>query len=210
MLYCVYTGDRSVLRTNQCIQLHTDTNFIPTCISGYICIWSSTRSYIRLWTLNICVQVCIYEYIRVCNILQKHAWLSDSNRESNAYREAALTTSPQALIPTGVFYDLCLKRGSSLSLRWHFAFWLMSDVLRWAGSTPAPAMMRGFAKRGFKFKPPGPALPGCHVILIWVSLPGRLYLSPSHYAPSGSARSLRPYTCFRKCAWAIKANVHEP
>jgi hypothetical protein len=26
---------------------------------------------------------------------------------------------------------------------------------------PAPAMMRGFAKLGFKFKPPRPALPGC-------------------------------------------------
>ncbi len=111
-------------------------------------IWASARSYMRLWTLYIWVQVLIYAYIRVCDTLQKHAWLSDSNWESHAYCKAALTITPLALIPKCVSYDIWLLNwGSSFSLG---AFWLMSDVLCWAASTPAPAMMRGFAKRGFQ------------------------------------------------------------
>jgi hypothetical protein len=152
ILYWVYTGLYS-------IQIHDFISIDETCTSGYIPIWASTRLYIRLWTLYICVQVRVYVYIRICDILQKHSWPSDSNRESHAYCNAALTTLPPALILTGVSYDICLLNwGSSLSLG---AFWLMSDVLCWAGSTPAPAMMCGFAKRGFKFKQPWPALPGC-------------------------------------------------
>ena len=126
MLYQVYTGlysvqisiysyipsiYRAVLSTNQYIQLHTDTNFIhidATCISGHVRIWTRTRSYIRWWTLNICVQVRIYAYIRVCNICKKHAWFSDSNRESHAYCKAALTTTLPALILRWVSYDICL------------------------------------------------------------------------------------------------------
>jgi hypothetical protein len=150
---------RAVLSANQYIQIHDFISIDETCISGYIRIWASTKSYICLWTLYICVQVRIFAYIRVCDILQKHAWLADLNWESHAYCKAALTTKPPVLILSGVTYDICLLDwGSSLSPG---AFWLMSDVLCWAGSTPAPAMMGGLSKRGFKFKPPGPALPGC-------------------------------------------------
>ena len=153
---------------------------------------------IRWWTLNICVQVRIYAYICVCDILQKHAWLADSNWESHAYCKAALTTTPPALIPKGVSYDICLLNwGSSLSLG---AFWLMSDVLCWAGSTPAPAMMGGFAKRGFKFKPPGPALPGCQ----WVPCDPNLS-QPAYIWVRVIMR--------RQAHWdhtLASANVHEP
>ncbi len=83
-------------------------------IYSYI-LWASTRSYIRLWTLYICVQVRIYAYVRVCDIfkLQKHAWLADSNWESHAYCKAALTNTPPALMLSGVSYDICLLNWGS-------------------------------------------------------------------------------------------------
>ncbi len=93
-----------------------------------------------------------------------------------------------------IIWYMCTKLRFEIAHHDH----LLADVGRqvrcWAGSTPAPAMMCGFAKRGFKFKPPGPALPGCQ----WVPCdPGLSQaaieaMSPSHYAQSGSARSLRP------------------
>jgi len=145
-----YTGYiQGCTQYNQYIQIHDFVSIDETCISGHIRIWASTRSYIRLWTLYICVQVRIYAYVRVCDILQKHAWLSDSNWESHAYCKAALTTTPPALILTGVSYDICLLNwGSSLSLG--AAFWLMSDVLCWAGSTPRASHDAWFRKAGFR------------------------------------------------------------
>ncbi len=68
---------------------------------------------------------------------------------------------------TNVDTNGCIIWYMSAKLRFEVAHCLLADVgpgrfvRRWAGSTPAPAMMRGFAKRGFKFKPPGPTLPGC-------------------------------------------------
>ncbi len=59
---------------------------------------------------------------------------------------------------TSVDTNGCIIWYMSTKLRFEVA--LLADVgrpvRRWAGSTPVPAMMRGF-----KFKPPGPALPIC-------------------------------------------------
>ncbi len=78
----------------------------------------------------------------------------------------------------------------SARLRFEVAHHLLADV----GLESRPGRLRQIASE-------------CHVILVWVSLPVRLYLSPSHYAPSDSAKSLRSYTCYCKCAWTIKPDA---
>ncbi len=163
MLYWVYTGLYSVQ-----ISIYRYTTFYPSMKPVYLGIYAYEQEQDRIYAYDRCISAYksfIYAYIRVCDILQKHSCLSDSKWESHAYCKAALTTMPPALILTGAWYDICLLNwGSSLSLG---AFWLMSDVLCWAGSYPAPAMMRGFAKRVSSLSRPG---------RLWDSL---LYLSPS-------------------------------
>ena len=144
---------RAVLSTDQYIQIHDFISIDETCISGYIRIWASKRSYIRLWTLYICVQVRIYAYICVCDILQKHAWLADSNWESQAYCKAALTTTPPALIPNGVSYDICLLNWGSTCSPFKFEpRCLLADVGRPVLSWQHPSASHDgwFRKAGFQ------------------------------------------------------------
>jgi hypothetical protein len=112
---------------------------------------------------------------------------------------------------TSVDTNGCIIGYMSAKLRFDVAHRLLADVGRPALSRQHPRASHDcdFAKRGFKLSRPGrlcPVASECHVILVWVSLPVKLYLSPSHYA-SGSARTLRPYTCFHKCARAIKLDA---
>ncbi len=76
----------------------------------------------------------------------------------------------------------------------HITFWLMLDVLRWAGR------LRGFTKRGFKFKPPGPARPGCQ----WVPC------DPSLSQPASEAVSESESICAVGLGKITETSVHEP
>jgi hypothetical protein len=65
---------------------------------------------------------------------------------------------------------------------WHVLAGLVSDIRGGASRTPHPGTV---LKRGLKFKPPWPPVASeCHALSL------RVYLSPSHYAPSDSARSI--------------------
>ena len=148
--------------------VYTDTRLCIHRWNLYIWAYTHMSKYKIVYTLMNAVYLRIYAYICVCDILQKHAWLADSNWESHAYCKAALTTMPPALIPNGVSYDICmLNWGSTLSIG---AFWLMSDVLCWALRQPWWVVSQSGVS---SLSCPGllcPVASECHVILIWVSL----------------------------------------
>ncbi len=186
--------------------VHTDTRLCIHRWNLYIWAYTHMSKYKIVYTLMNAVYLRTSPYIRVYMRMWHFAKTCMPRRFElgiSYILQGCSDTTPPALIPNGVSCDICmLNWGSSLSLG---AFWLMSDVLCWAGSTPAPAMMGGFAKRGFKFKPPGPgsALPGCQ----WV--PCDPNLSQSAYIWVRVIMLCRA----RQDHWdhtLASANVHEP
>ena len=170
------------------------TDYIQGC-TQYKSVYTDTRLYIHRWNLYIwvythmskykivytlmnavylrtspyiCVQVRIYAYVRVCDILQKHAWLADSNWESHAYCKAALTTTPPELIPNSVSYNICM-------LNWGLT--LPSGWCRTSCAEPAApprqlwwVILQSWVSSLSHQGRLCPVASECHVIPIWVSL----------------------------------------
>jgi len=168
------------------------TEYIQGC-TRYKSVYTYTRLYIHRWNLYIWVYTHMSKYKIVYTLM-------------NA---VYLRTSPYIRVYMRMwhFAKTCMTRRFELGISCilqgcsdHYAtsvdtkrciVWYMSAKLRFISSLSLPGRLCQVANE-------------CHVILIWASL---LYLILSHYAPSGSARSLRPYTCFRKCARAIKPDA---
>ncbi len=202
LTYSQYTAQYT--RIYHLIHVHTGTNpFIQVwlCISQYILVWTRIYWYktIRISRMN-AVFLGTRPYIRVWNILQKGAWFRDSNHWSHA--RLFIPLRHECWYFWSPLYDIS-KTDWDLGMPRHITCWLAGCQLsgpdkslvltlfwRWVSSLSRPGRR-------------GPVANECHAL----SLGPELYQSPSHYASSDWARSLKPYTCSCKCARAIKPDA---
>ncbi len=145
--------------------VYTDTRLYIHRWNQYIWAYTHMSKYKIVYTLMNAVYLRTSPYIRVYMRMWHFAKTCMTRRFElgiscilQGYSDHYATSVDTKQCIVWYMYAKLRFTESSLSLG---AFWLMSDVLCWAGSSPAPAMMGGFAKRGFKFKPPWQALPGC-------------------------------------------------
>ncbi len=133
------------------ISIYRYTTLYPSMKPVYLGIYAYEQVQDRICAYERCilaymsVYTRIYAYVTLCKNMHD-SWI----RTGNLMHIARLLwpLRHQRWYQKCVSFDICLLNCCSiLSLG---AFWLMSDVLCWVGSTPAPAMMRGFAKRGFQ------------------------------------------------------------
>jgi hypothetical protein len=101
-------------------------------------------------------------------------------------------------------------------VRLHITVWLELSrprPLRRPWCQPKPPCWHGF-EAGFKFKPPGPVLPGCQWVPCQCSESKSVcvwgYIRVQVIRLGKIMRSLRPYTCSCKCSWAIKPGTSKP
>ncbi len=155
------------------------TEYIQVC-TQYKSVYTDTRLYIHRWNLYIWVYTHMSKY-RIIYTLMNAVYMRTSPnilvytrtwhfaKTFMTFRfEQGISCILQGCsdhYATSVDTNGCIIGYMSTKLRFEVAHYLLADVgrpvRRWAGSIPAPAMMRGFAKWGLKFKQPGPALPGC-------------------------------------------------
>ncbi len=192
----VYTGTRSYIhvwqRTYWYKTVYTCMNALYLSIYAYERVHTNTSPYI--YTHMNAVYLGTSQYIRVWHILQKCAWFE--------LRTMDLMITARLFIPLrhehwcfwSPPYDISATDWD-LGMPQHVTCWLA--WCRTCGAEPdEPLVLARFLNGVSRLSRPGrrgPIVSECH------SLRLRLYLSPSHYALSNSARSLRPYTCSCKC-----------